>query len=89
VPDAAVASPVPRRAVRSAQLLRAAGRGGAVVAVLLVLVGLWELYRWIWSSAAWSWPFIVDSTSMPHVWTILKAFGQPAQVNQPALINIL
>jgi NitT/TauT family transport system permease protein len=26
---------------------------------------------------------------MPHVWTILKAFGQPAQVNQPALANIL
>jgi NitT/TauT family transport system permease protein len=26
---------------------------------------------------------------MPHVWTILKAFGQPAQVNQPALITIL
>jgi NitT/TauT family transport system permease protein len=89
VADAAVASPVPRRAVRSAQLLRAAGRAGAVVAVLLVMVGLWELYRWIWSSAGWSWPFVVDSTSMPHVWTILKAFGQPAQVNQPALINIL
>ncbi len=32
---------------------------------------------------------MVDSTSMPHVWTILKAFGQPAQVNQPALITIL
>jgi NitT/TauT family transport system permease protein len=89
VADAAVASPLPRRAVRSAQLLRAAGRAGAVVAVLLVLVGLWELYRWIWSSAGWSWPFVVDSTSMPHVWTILKAFGQPAQVNQPALINVL
>jgi NitT/TauT family transport system permease protein len=26
---------------------------------------------------------------MPHVWTILKAFGQPAQVNQPALWNLL
>ena len=26
---------------------------------------------------------------MPHVWTIAKAFGQPAQVNQPALITIL
>src|SRR5689334_16380241 len=26
---------------------------------------------------------------MPHVWTIFKAFGQPTQVNQPALITIL
>ena len=69
--------------------MRAAGRAGAVVAVLLALVGVWELYRWIWSSAGWTRPFVVDSTSMPHVWTILKAFGQPAQVNQPALINIL
>jgi NitT/TauT family transport system permease protein len=57
--------------------------------VVLVLVGLWELYRWIWSSAGWTWPFVADDTSMPHVWTILKAFGEPAQVNQPALANIL
>ena len=69
--------------------MRAAGRVGAVAAVLLALVGLWELYRWIWSSAGWTWPFIVDATSMPHVWTILKAFGEPAQVNQPDLWSIL
>jgi len=61
----------------------------AIVGLALALVGLWELYRWIWSSAGWSWPFVVDSTSMPHVLTILKAFGQPAQVNQPALATIL
>jgi len=70
-------------------LARELRRAAAVVLLLLGLVGFWELYRWIWSSAGWSWPFTVDSTSMPHVWTILKAFGQPAQVNQPALINIL
>jgi NitT/TauT family transport system permease protein len=68
---------------------RGAGRALAVVALALALVGLWELYRWIWSSAGWTWPFVVDSTSMPHVWTILKAFGQPAQVNQPTLAYIL
>ena len=73
----------------AASLRRPAGRALAVVAVVLVLVGLWELYRWIWTSAGWSWPFVVDSTSMPHVWTVLKAFGQPAQVNQPALGVIL
>ena len=26
--------------------------------------------------------------SKPHVWTIFKAFGQPAPVNQPSLINV-
>jgi NitT/TauT family transport system permease protein len=60
--------------------------------VALVLVGLavfWELYRFVWSSAGWTWPFPVDSTTMPHLWTIAKAFGQPAQVNQPPLITIL
>jgi NitT/TauT family transport system permease protein len=46
--------------------------------VLAVLVGGWELYRWIWISAGWTWPFIVDDTSMPHVHTIVRAlFEQP------------
>jgi NitT/TauT family transport system permease protein len=71
------------------RLARELRRAAAVALLLLGLVGFWELYRWIWSSAGWSWPFIVDSTSMPHVWTVLKAFGEPAQVNQPALINLL
>ena len=49
-----------------------------MVAVLAVLVGGWELYRWIWISAGWTWPFIVDDTSMPHVHTIVQAlFRQP------------
>jgi len=64
-------------------------RAGLVAAVVLVLAGLWELYRWIWTSAGWTWPFVVDNTSMPHISTILKAFGQPTQVNQPTLINLL
>jgi len=64
-------------------------RASVVAAAALALVGLWELYRWIWTSAGWTWPFVVDKTSMPHVWTIFRAFGQPTQVNQPALITIL
>jgi NitT/TauT family transport system permease protein len=64
-------------------------RAGLVAAVVLVLAGLWELYRWIWTSAGWTWPFVVDNTSMPHISTIFKAFGQPTQVNQPALITLL
>jgi NitT/TauT family transport system permease protein len=72
-----------------ASVQRALGRSLAVVLLLLALLGLWELYRWIWVSTGWTWPFVVDDTSMPHVWTIVKAFGQPAQVNQPALISVL
>jgi NitT/TauT family transport system permease protein len=60
-----------------------------VLAVVVVLLGLWELYRWVWTSAGWTWPFLVNDTSMPHIWTIAKAFGEPAQVNQPALITVL
>jgi NitT/TauT family transport system permease protein len=43
------------------------------VAVLAALVGAWEIYRWIWISAGWTWPFIVDDTSMPHMHSIVKA----------------
>ena len=60
-----------------------------VVAVVAVLIGPWELYRWIWVTTGWTHPFVVNDTSMPHMLTIFKAFGEPAQVNQPALATIL
>ncbi len=66
-----------------------ARRGLSVVAVLAALVGLYELYHWIWASTGWTHPFVVDDTSMPHVWVILHALWQPAQVNQPALGTVL
>jgi NitT/TauT family transport system permease protein len=47
-----------------------------VVAVLAALVGLWELYRWIWISTGWTHPFVVDDTSMPHVADIVRALFQ-------------
>jgi NitT/TauT family transport system permease protein len=64
-------------------------RAVAVVALLLALAGLYELYHWIWATTGWTYPFVADDTSMPHVWTILHALWQPAQVNQPALGTIL
>jgi NitT/TauT family transport system permease protein len=88
VANAAVASAPPRRRSR-APIARGLGRAALVGVVLVALVGLWELYHWIWASTGWSWPFVVNDTSMPHVWTIFKAFGQPAQVNQPSLISVL
>ena len=72
-----------------AALRRAVARSLLVAGLIVLLMALWELYRWVWTSAGWTWPFVVDDTSMPHVWTIFKAFGQPAQVNQPDLITIL
>jgi NitT/TauT family transport system permease protein len=44
-----------------------------MIAVLAVLIGGWELYRWIWIREGWTWPFIVDDTSMPHIHTIVQA----------------
>jgi len=81
------ARPAARRA--SVPLAQAARRVGTVVLVVALLLGLWELYRLIWSSAGWTWPFVVDRTSMPHIWTIAKAFADPAQVNQPSLGSVL
>jgi NitT/TauT family transport system permease protein len=54
-------------------LRRTAVSVATTVAVLGVLVGGWELYRWIWISAGWTWPFLVDDTSMPHIHTIVQA----------------
>ena len=60
-------------------------------AVLAVLIGGWELYRWVWISAGWTWPFVVDNTSMPHVHTIVQAlFQQPtAGVGDLLIVQLL
>jgi NitT/TauT family transport system permease protein len=41
--------------------------------VLAALWGLWEGYRWLWIREGWTWPFVVDATSMPHIHVILRA----------------
>ena len=47
-------------------------------AVLAVLYGLWEGFRWLGIHYHWQHPFPVDDTSMPHIHTIVKAlFEQP------------
>jgi NitT/TauT family transport system permease protein len=81
----AVAVRPPERGIYTA----AAVRLGTGILVVFALMLLWELYRLVWSSTGWSWPFVVNGTTMPHAWTIFKAFGEPAQVNQPALGTIL
>lgn len=87
--NAAAVVPSPLARARRTSLAGGLARAGLVALVAAALVGLWELYHWVWVSTGWTWPFVVNDTSMPHVWTIYNAFGQPAQVNQPALIHVL
>ncbi len=87
--NAAAVVPSPPARARRTSLAGGLARAGLVALVAAARVGLWELYHWVWVSTGWTWPFVVNDTSMPHVWTIYNAFGQPAQVNQPALIHVL
>jgi NitT/TauT family transport system permease protein len=87
--SSAAAATLPTRRTFTAPLAVGVKRAAAVVAVLAALVGIYELYHWIWVSTGWTHPFVVDDTTMPHVWVILHALWQPAQVNQPALGTIL
>ena len=64
-------------------------RASVVAAAALALVGLWELYRWIWTSAGWTWPFVVDKTSMPHIHDMFKALFQHPNSSSPLLVVTL
>jgi NitT/TauT family transport system permease protein len=66
----AVEHPAGRR--RAATVRSVAERVGMLVLVLAVLWGLWEGYRWLWIREGWTWPFVVDSTTMPHIHDILQ-----------------
>jgi NitT/TauT family transport system permease protein len=70
---------------------RILARGTLFLAVLAALWGLWEGYRWLWMREGWTWPFIVDDTSMPHLHSIFEALwasARPGGVG-PRLITIL
>jgi NitT/TauT family transport system permease protein len=52
------------------------------VLALVVLAALWEGYKWFGQSVGdkvfgWRLPARSDNGSMPHVWDILRRFGQP------------
>ena len=53
---------------------RAAARALLFVAVLAAFWGLWEGYRALWIHDAWTWPFAVDSSTMPHLHDVIRAF---------------
>src|SRR5919109_4160460 len=75
----------------SVAVRRVVGRGLLFVLVLAVLWGFWEGYRWLWSREGWTWPFIVDDTTMPHLHDIFAALwgsASPGGVG-PRLITVL
>ena len=81
---AAATGPVETRSV-SEPLKKAA----TFLAVPVTLVLLWEGYKWLWEAAGWTWPFPVNDTTMPHLWTIVEAFWQPTTTGGPPLIHPL
>jgi len=60
-----------------------------VVVTVLALACFYELYRWVWVTTGWSWPFKVDDITLPHLWTIFKALGEPSRFDGPLLITVL
>jgi NitT/TauT family transport system permease protein len=84
----AAVSPIERRTVVAK---RVAGRVALFVVVLAALWGLWEGYRWLWMREGWTWPFVVDDTTMPHLSDIIAALwgsASPGGVG-PRLITVL
>jgi len=69
---ATIAAEHPAGRRRAAAVRSAAERAGMLVLVLALLWGLWEGYRWLWIREGWTWPFVVDSTTMPHIHDILR-----------------
>ncbi len=60
-----------------------------ILATLLGLACLYELYRWVWVTTGWTWPFAVNDITLPHLWTIFKALGEPSRFGGPLLITVL
>jgi NitT/TauT family transport system permease protein len=69
---------------------RAAGRALMFVVVFAAFWGLWEGYRALWIHEAWTWPFAVDSSTMPHLHDVVRAlFNPPSSGTGNKLITLL
>lgn len=68
---------------------RAVARGLLLVAVLGVLYGLWEGFRALGVHFGWTWPFVVDDTSMPHIHTMVRALFERPNPEAPLLVVTL
>jgi NitT/TauT family transport system permease protein len=69
---ATVAHPASRRRVRTGAISGETLRRILLLPVVLAaLWGLWEGYRWIWTTTGWTRPFRVDDITMPHLHAIV------------------
>ena len=82
-------APERRSALRDAAWIRGAVRVGYTVVALAALWGLWELYRWIWTTTGWTHPFPVDDITMPHMHRIVGALFEPSRTEGPLLGSVL
>src|SRR5918912_3441230 len=85
-----MAAPAPRDR-RAVAVRNAAGRLVLFVIVLAALWGLWEGYRWLWIREGWTWPFVVNDTTIPHLHDIFAALwgsASPGGVG-PRLLTVL
>lgn len=85
--DTALASPATRRPLRSTAA--ATVRLGTLALVLAGLWGVWEGYRWVWIETGWTRPFVVDSTTLPHLHDIVGALFERTREGGPLLIDLL
>jgi NitT/TauT family transport system permease protein len=76
-------------AARRWRLGRATSRIGTGLLVLAALWGVWELYRWIWTTTGWTKPFVVDDITMPHVHDVIGALFERQQEGGPLLVDVL
>jgi NitT/TauT family transport system permease protein len=74
---------------REGQALGVLRKVGTLLVVPLTLILLWEGYKWLWQTMGWGWPFVVNDTTMPHLYSILQAFWQPTTTGGPPLIQSL
>ena len=67
-----------------------ARQGGLLLAVLGVLWGLWELFRWAGEKTSFHLgQFTVNERTFPHIHDILATLGEPSRRNGPLLIEVL
>ena len=64
-------------------------KAATLLVVPVTLILLWEGYKWLWQTMGWGWPFPVNDTTMPHLYSILQAFWQPTTTGGPPLIQSL